>query len=405
MIIGAGPGQVPIIQKCKQRGLVTLVVSPQGPYPGISIADKHINEDIYNKDKLVEIGKTEGIDYVISDQSDYAVPIVAYIADKLNLNGNSVSVAETYTYKSKFRHFCRLNNIPSPKSITLSIDDNTLRQILSLKYTVVVKPSDSQGSRGISKIDNPSQLNLAINNAKKYSKNGSIVIEEFFCGREIVCEGFVIDGKYYNVAFGDRSYFSIPNVFIPSKTTFPSNLTDDIKNKIIETESIISSTLKPSFGIVHSEYLINEDGDFIIIESALRGGGVYIASHLIPYSTGIELTDILIDAMMGKKEDCHKKLIKKQSDSAEYLCFYLKEGVVTALPDVKNKISSIPGVQLSEIENIHVGDTIGKFEHKGMRKGPFIIKAKSFDILFEIENLIKERLVIEVSGENGVIWE
>ena len=39
------------------------------------------------------------------------------------------------------------------------------------------------------------------------------------------------------------------------------------------------------------------------------------------------------------------------------------------------------------------------------RKGPFIIKAKSFDILFEIENLIKERLVIEVSGENGVIWE
>ena len=70
MIIGAGPGQVPIIQKCKQRGLVTLVVSPQGPYPGISIADKHINEDIYNKDKLVEIGKTEGIDYVISDQSD-----------------------------------------------------------------------------------------------------------------------------------------------------------------------------------------------------------------------------------------------------------------------------------------------------------------------------------------------
>ena len=83
MIIGAGAGQVPIIQQSQSRGLYTIVVSPKGNYPGIEIADLHINEDIYNKDKLVDIAKLYEVDYVISDQSDFAVPTIAYISEKL----------------------------------------------------------------------------------------------------------------------------------------------------------------------------------------------------------------------------------------------------------------------------------------------------------------------------------
>ena len=69
MVIGAGSGQIPIIKLCQKKGLYTCVVSPVGPYPGIDLADCHINEDIYNVDNLVKIGKELNIDYVISDQS------------------------------------------------------------------------------------------------------------------------------------------------------------------------------------------------------------------------------------------------------------------------------------------------------------------------------------------------
>lgn len=409
MIVGAGTGQVPLIQHCKDLGLFTIVISPLGPYPGIGIADKHIDEDIFNKDSLVEIGRKEGIDYVISDQSDYAVPIVAYVAEKLGLPGNSTDVAETYTYKSKFRRFCQENGIPAPKAVVIDIPDPDSGIIDSgiimsdLRFPVVVKPADSQGSRGISKVTEPSCIRVAIENAARYTRGSKVVVEEYFQGREIVCEGFVINGEYYNVAFGDREYFSLDGLFIPSKTRFPAYISEFAKEKIIDNEKRIASKLKTSFGIVHSEYLINENDEFVVIESALRGGGVYIASHLIPLSTGIDLTKVLVSAMRGRYDECIEMLHPSDTGAAEYLCFYLKEGNVSSVKG-KEVIAENPDVVIAEIDNISEGDRISRFEHKGMRKGPFIIKGADMEAVSSTEEFIQSALSIEVDGKPGIVW-
>ena len=180
MVIGAGAGQIPIIKLCQKEGLYTYAVSPNGPYPGIELADCHINEDIYNVDNLVKIGKELKIDYVISDQSDYAVPLVAYIADKLGLPGVEPEVAQTYSYKSKFRSFCEANDIPAPKAI--EIEKETI--LPNFNFPVIVKPSDSQGSRGINKVEDKAGLANAIQEAFSYSKRGSVVVEDFFLRSE-----------------------------------------------------------------------------------------------------------------------------------------------------------------------------------------------------------------------------
>ncbi len=401
MIVGGGSGQIPIINCCKKHGLFTIVVSPYGAYPGIQIADKHINEDIYNIESLVNIGREEKIDYVISDQSDFAVPIVAYVANKLNLPGNDIEVATTYTYKSKFREFCEKNHIPAPKSFVIEDESDYIPELCP---PLVVKPADSQGSRGISLVQCFSDLENAIVNAKKFSKHGKVVVEEFFKGKEVVCEGFVIDGKYHNVAFGDRTYFKLEKLFIPSKTIFPSSIEDEIKKKIVINEQKIASKLNPSFGIVHSEYLVNDEGEFVVIESALRGGGVYIASHLIPLSTGVDLTEALFEAMMGNKQKCLDILSPDRSKAAEYLCFYLKRGIVTSMPDMQ-EYNKMRNVCLAELGNLNLGDTIGCFEHKGMRKGPFIISASSLSEISRIEQEIKRKLVVGINNTNGIIWD
>ena len=404
MIVGAGASQVPLIQHCKNLGLFTIVISPFGPYPGIAMADKHIDEDIFNRDSLVEIGKVEGIDYVISDQSDYAVPIVAYVADKLGLPGNSTEVAETYTYKSKFRRFCQENGIPAPKAVVIDISDPDYSLISDLRFPVVIKPADSQGSRGISKVMESSGIEDALENASRYTRGNQVVVEEYFQGREIVCEGFVINGVYYNVAFGDREYFNLDGLFIPSKTKFPAYLSDSAKEKLIANEKKIASKLNTSFGIVHSEYLINENDEFIVIESALRGGGVYIASHLIPLSTGIDLTKVLVSAMKGKYDECIEMLHPSDKGAAEYLCFYLKEGNVSSVKG-REALADNPDVVIAEIDNISEGDRIARFEHKGMRKGPFIIKGKDMKAVSSTEAFIKSILSIEVDEKPGIVWQ
>lgn len=77
MIIGAGLNQLPIIQTAKKQGRYVLVVSPQGDYPGIGIADEWLECDIFDIDRIIEYGRERKIDGVLSDQSDMAAPIVA----------------------------------------------------------------------------------------------------------------------------------------------------------------------------------------------------------------------------------------------------------------------------------------------------------------------------------------
>ena len=401
MIIGAGAGQVPLINLCKQEGLHTYVVSPFGPYPGIELADTHINEDIYHVDALVEKGRELGVDYVISDQSDFAVPLVAYIADKLGVPGNKPEVAQTYSYKSKFRAFCEKNNIPSPKAVEIHNADSLPE---GLRFPVVVKPADSQGSRGISKVESYTDLKQAVLDAMAYSKKGSVVIEEFFKGREVVCEGFAIDGVYYPVAFGDRNYFNLEGKFIPSQTIFPSSISQEIEKRIIANERLITSILKPGFGTVHSEYLVNEEtGEFVVVESALRGGGVYIASDLIPLSVGVELTEILFLAMTGQKEKAIEKLGNRIERASAYICFYLNEGRITSIEGI-DKIKSMPHVKKADVENLHIGDNVPFIEHKGMRKGPFIVEANSLSELNRYIHDIQSAFSVNIDGEAGIHW-
>lgn len=401
MIIGAGAGQVPLINLCKQEGLHTYVVSPFGPYPGIKLADTHINEDIYHVDALVEKGRELGIDYVISDQSDFAVPLVAYIADKLGVPGNKPEVAQTYSYKSKFRAFCEKNNIPSPKAVEIHNADSLPQ---GLRFPVVVKPADSQGSRGISKVESYADLKQAVLDAMAYSKKGSVVIEEFFKGREVVCEGFAIDGVYYPVAFGDRNYFNLEGKFIPSQTIFPSSISLEIEKRIIANEKLITSILKPEFGTVHSEYLVNEEtGEFVVVESALRGGGVYIASDLIPLSVGVDLTEILLLAMTGQKEKAIKKLGNRIDRASAYICFYLNKGRITSIEGI-DKIKSMPHVNKADVENLNIGDNVPFIEHKGMRKGPFIVEANSLSDLNRYIHDIQSSFSVNIDGEAGIHW-
>ena len=87
LVIGAGINQLPIIKAAKSIGCYVYVVTIPGDYPGIEVADEWINKDIFDKDGIVELFKDglKPIDGVVSDQSDMAAPIVAYVAEKLGL--------------------------------------------------------------------------------------------------------------------------------------------------------------------------------------------------------------------------------------------------------------------------------------------------------------------------------
>ena len=258
-------------------------------------------------------------------------------------------------------------------------------------------------------INSEAEIYEHLNDSLLFSSTGIIIIEDFFKGHEIVCEGFVKDGEYLNWGIADRKYFKLSNTFIPSQTIFPSLIPDSIKDKILECERIIHSKLKPSFGMIHSEYLVDlETGNFILEETALRGGGVYISSHLVPLYTGINNYELLFGCALGKK--CDLKEIKRtiERTASAYICYYLPEGTVISIEGI-DKIRALSSVKLFDSNNISIGQKTKTITNKTQRLGPIIISADSRDIVEKEIEKCKEFLNIEVETikgiKKGIVWD
>lgn len=407
LVIGAGIGQIHLCNLIKARGYSLIVATIPGEYPCVAMADKVYYVDIYNRDEIVRLAKEDGVDAVISDQNDLMMPTVAYAAEHLGLPGNTYSQVNSYCNKNTFRNNCDILGIPSPKHCKV-YHGEIPSEFENVPFPWVVKPEDSQSSIGVAKVNDTEEFLSALKFALHKSKNGIAIVEEFFNGHEVVAEGFVYQGIYYNLGIADRRYFHLENMFIPSHTIFPSTLSDDLKNKIISYEQTYTNFINPSFGIVHSEYLINEEtGDIRVVESALRGGGVYISSHLAPLSTGININEVLLDCALGKEPNIEAIMSQKRNNASAYICFYLPEGIVKSIEGL-DIIKRLPYVHKCDV-CVEVGEEVKKMTYKGQRLGPIIISGRNRN---EIEQHINEiKTILRIRTQNsqkelhGIIWE
>lgn len=407
LVIGAGIGQINLCRIIKGRGYTLIVVTIPGDYPCIALADKVYYIDIYNRDEIVRVAKEERINAVISDQNDLMMPTVAYVADALGLPGNSFEQVQCYCNKNIFRDNCDKLGIPSPEHCRVSTAEIPV-SFANIPYPWIVKPEDSQSSIGVAKVNNKEEYKKAIDYALWKSKNKVAIVEEFFVGREIVAEGFIYNGIYYNLGIADRRYFDIENIFIPSQTIFPSTISEDLQKKIIGFEQNYTDYVKPNFGIVHSEYLINETtGNIRVVESALRGGGVYISSHLVPLFTGININGILLDCSLGEKTNVDDIISQKYNHAAAYICFTLPTGIVKSIEGL-DKVSRLSYVHKCDVL-VKLGEEIKPMTYKGQRLGPIIISGEN---RFEIEEYINEiKTILKIQVQNsqnelhGIIWK
>lgn len=407
LVIGAGIGQVYLAKKIKERGHYLVVVTQPGNYPVIDIADKVCYENVFNKEAVLDIARRENVDAVISDQNDMMMPIVAYVAENLGLPGNDTSVVNAYCNKNVFRDNCDKIGIPVPCHCSVS-QVELPDKLSTIPFPWVVKPADAQSSVGVTKVNNEEEYLAAVKYAIEVSKTSTAIVEEFFKGKELVAEGFIYKGVYYNLGFADRKYFDLDGLFIPSQTLFPSTISQAVLDRIIQCEENMASYINPDFAIVHSEYLYNEDtGDFRIVESALRGGGVYISSHLIPFYCGIDVNNILLDCVEGKEVNMSKVLSTAKYRAAGYVCFYLPEGQVEFVSGLK-QIQHMDYVKMIEICDVFVGKRTHKLLHKGQRLGPILIDADNREQLEfrikEVQNTLQIGVVNDFGYTSGIVW-
>lgn len=405
LILGAAAVQMPLIRYVKSRGYRTIVVSIPGNYPGFKIADRCVYCDVRDGETILSQISDERIVAVLTDQTDLSVPTVAYLSSRLGLRGNKYETAQIYSNKFLMRQTCDKVGLDNPKYLRISSTHEAKEWSV---YPAIIKPEDNQGSRGIRLISSYNELCAVLPSALSFSRTGYAIIEEFFEGNEVVVEGFVHNGQYLNWGIGDRKYFKLDRLFIPSQTIFPTNLSEDIVNKLLLAEKKLHACLNPSFGMVHSEYLVNQEtGEIRLVETALRGGGVYISSHLIPLYCGYNNYELLLDFALGKHVDLTNVESQLRKKASAYICFYLPEGEIISIEGM-DELSDMPGVVMADIANLHIGSRTELINNKTQRLGPILVTANTRLEIDKLINKVQQTYYVKVKclNENiaGIRW-
>jgi biotin carboxylase len=327
LILGAGQGQVPLVKFAKENNCYVIVVSPKGNYPAFKYADKCIYLNILDKEAILNVAIEEKINAIATDQTDISVAVVEYVAKTLNLPHIKCDAIENFRDKSLMRDICKQYGIKTiPYFVTEKVEEAISFWNENNKFKVIIKPVDSQGSRGVETASKLEEIELAFNNAYKYSFSKKVIVEQFIEGTEVEVDTVINKGNIVTTLIGDVYNFTSENSFSAYERIYPTTKNEEIKQKINFINKQTLAALGVITGWTHGEYIVTSNGEVYLLEVGLRGGGNYIGSDIIKEMLGVGTHEMAFYTAIGNDSFYDKVSLKNYT--CAYKCFYLPEGEI-----------------------------------------------------------------------------
>lgn len=411
LIIGAGDFQLPLVQQAAKTCQVLLAA------PVISEAfDPYISDrlivDVRDESAILAFAREHKIDGVITDQTDIAVRSVAYVAEKMGLPGISYETGLLFTDKSRMRKRLAELGLPLLANRTVSSVEDAIafyRELGGTKTSssvrVIIKPLDTQGSRGVQVCASEQEIRDKYDEAARWSGSHEVIVEHFATGREFVVESLVLDHQYRTLCIGDTLYFDIPDAFAAKSRIFPTTADQALRQKVLDLDEKIITGFGLTQGITHSEYIMEGD-EVYLIETAARGGGVFISSDLISLSSGLHTEQFLIDIALGQQKEMPR--ILPQQCFCGYMAFYLPVGRVIRADGIED-VLAFPFVHRTQLGKLHVGIENHEGATDKTSRLALIVSGDTREELMQHMAQVRSTLQIEVEAPDGSIrqpiWE
>ena len=406
LILGGGSGQLSAIKKAQTKGHEVVVSDYYEDAPGKYYAEYGETVSTFDVENNIKVGRKYNIDGVMTVGTDQPVYTAIRVADSLNLpQFLSVKTAKAVTNKKHMKDTFEKNNIPTVKFKILA-EDFSLQEVEDFNFPVVVKPLDSQGQRGVFKLESPAEIKEKFSEVLKFSREEEILLEEYYESSEITVSGWVQNGELYILTVTDRvTYENSLHIGICTAHIFPSAFLRSYYPQIKEISQKIVHSFKIENGPIYFQMLIGEQG-IKVNEIACRIGGAY-EGDFMPYLTGIDILDLMIDLVLGneiKSEQLRDYELLKNEQWLSVQLFFARPGKIDKISTVDN-LMEIAGVLQAGL-NFSAGDTIGKIENATERAGYFIVRAKSKkDLKMNINRVYNQLKICDNEGRNLVIRE
>lgn len=307
LMLGGSQQQVVAIEKAKELGFRTVLCDYLPDNPGQYSADAFYLVSTTDREAVLEVAKSEGVSGVLAYSSDPASPTAAYVAEELGLPTNPLAAVETMSEKHRFRTFMQDAGLPCPKSISFPVDEEPAelaQRLFELQLPIVIKPTDSSGSKGVSVLHNVclSTLTEAMSLAAEHSRNGILIAEEYIertFSNVIGGDIFVYEGHVQFWGLMSCLRDQKGNNLVPVGKKTPSGLSDKQTESVKATLSSLVSALGLKFGELNVEVILGKNGKPYVLELGSRAGGNMIPVQLSDVS-GIDLVAANVLCAMGE---------------------------------------------------------------------------------------------------------
>lgn len=302
MILGGARYALPVIKAAHELGLYVITCDYLPDNIAHKYSDEYCNVSIIDKDAVLEAAKKLEIDGIVSFACDPGVVTAAYVAEKMGLPScgsyESVSILQN---KGRFRKFLTEHgfNVPVAKGYT-SIED-AVKDVDLFNWPVIVKPTDSAGSKGVTRVDDPKELKKSIEYALSFSHCDEFIIEDFITqkGFSSDTDSFSVDGELKFVSFNSQRFDAdAENPYTPAAYSWPSSMSKEHQEELKNEIQRLLHLLNMGTSIYNIETREGTDGKAYIMEVSPRGGGNRLAECL-HYATGVDLVKNTVRAAVG----------------------------------------------------------------------------------------------------------
>ena len=303
MILGGARYALPVIEAAHNLGCYVITCDYLPDNIAHKYSDEYCNVSIIDKEAVLSAAKQLNIDGIMSFACDPGVVTAAYVAEKMGLpSAGSYEAVSILQNKGRFRAFLTEHgfNVPTAKGYT-NIDE-ALQDVELFHWPVIVKPTDSAGSKGVTKVENPADLRKSIEYALSFSHCDEFIVEDFLqqVGNSSDTDSFSVDGELKFVSF-DRQLFdkNAANPYTPAAYSWPASISEEHQKELASEIQRLITLLGLKSSIYNIETRECVDGKAYIMECSPRGGGNRLA-EMLRYATGVDLITNSVRAAIGE---------------------------------------------------------------------------------------------------------
>ena len=395
MLLGGIRYLLPMIKKAQEKGYYVITADYLPNNIAHKYSDEYVNVSIVNKEDVLTIAQDKRIDGIMSFACDPGVVTAAYVAEQMGLPFQcSYESACILQDKYRFRHFLEENGFNCPQARGYTDIEKALRDADLFAWPVIVKPVDSAGSKGVTKVTNKSGLLEAIKTAVSVSISKRFLVEDYLDieGYQSSADVFAVNGELVYPMYSDQLFDpKAANPFTPAIEIWPSSMSQQVQKDLNNQLERLFKLLGVQSGLFNVECRLCSNGKAYLMEVSPRAGGNRIV-ELQSMATGQDLIEAELNQIMGINT---MRITKPEFDGVwcNYIIHSYQSGVlrnISIMPEFRKKYVRDEGYIL------HNGDMVEPFSGANNSLGTLFLRTDTREEMNTLLENIDQNIRIQL---------